>query len=229
LGAGLELAREVAARSREALEVIRDYVHRTPVEASSTFTRLSGRTVYLKYENLQKTGSFKVRGALYKLYKLQGKYEGVVAASAGNHAQGVAYAGRIFGLKTVIVMPEGASISKIEATRGYGAEVVLAGRVYDETLSVAMRIAEERGYAFVHAFDDLDIMAGQGTIAHELLEQVDSIEHVIVRAASYPGWRASSTSAPPTRRSTASSQPQPPKPLQPYARGGPSTWSPSPL
>jgi len=177
---GLELAREVARRSVEALEVIRDYIHRTPVEASSTFTRLSGRKAYLKYENLQKTGAFKVRGALYKLYKLQGKYDGVVAASAGNHAQGVAYAGKIFGFKTVIVMPEGASISKIEATKGYGAEVILAGRVYDETLRVAQEIARERGYALVHAFDDLDIMAGQGTIAHELAEQVEDLEHVIV-------------------------------------------------
>jgi len=180
VGRGLELAREVYSRSREALEVIRDYAHVTPVERSTTFSRLAGGRVLLKYENLQKTGSFKVRGALYKVYKLKDEYPGVVAASAGNHAQGVAYAGRIFGVPTVIVMPENASISKIEATRGYGAEVILAGRVFDETLAVAKRIAEERGYALVHAFDDLDIMAGQGTIAHELLEQVDEFESVTV-------------------------------------------------
>ncbi len=176
----LSLAREVRKRSREALEIIRQYAHKTPVEPSSTFTRLSGRQVYLKYENLQKTGAFKVRGALYKLWKIRGEYRGVVAASAGNHAQGVAYAGRIFGLKTVIVMPEGASISKIEATKGYGAEVILAGRVYDETLQVARRIAEERGYALIHAFDDLDIIAGQGTIALEIVEQIEDFDTVVV-------------------------------------------------
>ncbi len=177
---GLEAAREVYRRSREALEVIRPYIHKTPVEKSATFSRISGRTVYLKYENLQKTGAFKARGALYKVYKVKDEYPGLVAASAGNHAQGVAYAGRIFGLPTIIVMPEGASISKIEATKGYGARVILAGRVFDETLAVARKIAEEKGYALIHAFDDLDIMAGQATIAWELLEQVDEIDVVAV-------------------------------------------------
>ena len=180
MGEGASLAGEVVKRSREALEIVRKYAHKTPVEISSTFSRMAGGTVYLKYENLQKTGAFKVRGALYKVYKLKDEYPGVVAASAGNHAQGVAYAARIFGLKAVIVMPEGAPISKIEATKGYGAEVVLAGRVFDETLKVALRIAEERGYAFVHAFDDIDVMAGQATIAYELMEQIDGFDQVVV-------------------------------------------------
>ena len=175
MGAGESLIEEVYRRSLEALEVVRQYAHKTPIEKTSTLSRLAGRTVYLKYENLQKTGAFKVRGALYKLSKIREEYRGVVAASAGNHAQGVAYAGRIFGLHTIIVMPEGASISKIEATRGYGAEVVLAGRVFDETLEVARRIAEEKGYPLIHAFDDLDIMAGQATVAHEIIEQVDGL------------------------------------------------------
>ena len=179
-----DLVEEVYRRSLEALEVVREHAHKTPIEKSSTLSRLAGRTVYLKYENLQKTGAFKVRGALYKLSKVKEEYRGVVAASAGNHAQGVAYAGRIFGLHTIIVMPEGASISKIEATRGYGAEVILAGRVFDETLEVARSIAEERGYALIHAFDDIDIMAGQATVAHEIIEQVqgmgDSLDAVAV-------------------------------------------------
>lgn len=175
-----DLIRDIAARAKEAYKIIREYAHKTPLKLSTTFSRLAGGTVYLKYENLQKTGAFKVRGALYKVYKIKDEYPGVVAASAGNHAQGVAYAARIFGLKAVIVMPETAPISKIEATRGYGAEVVLAGRVFDETLKVAMRIAEERGYALIHAFNDPDIIAGQGTIAFELMENLDSFDQVVV-------------------------------------------------
>ncbi len=175
-----DLVREIALHSKEALKIIRDYAHKTPLEKSSTFSRMTGGTILLKYENLQKTGAFKVRGALYKVYKLQGKYDGVVAASAGNHAQGVAYAAKIFGLKAVIVMPVTAPISKIEATRGYGAEVVLAGRVFDETLRVAKRIAEERGYYLVHAFNDPDIIAGQGTIALEVIEETDELDQIIV-------------------------------------------------
>lgn len=180
MASGKELALEVARRSREAREIISEYIHETPLEESATFSQMSGSRVYLKYENLQKTGAFKARGALYKVFKVKDEYKGLVAASAGNHAQGVAYAGRIFGLKTVIVMPVSASISKIEATKSYGAEVVLAGRVYDETLEVAKKIAAERGYALIHAFDDLDVMAGQGTIAYELLEQLDQFDTVVV-------------------------------------------------
>ena len=176
----LNLIREVVVRSREALKIIREYTHKTPVEVSATFSRMTGGRVLLKYENLQKTGAFKVRGALYKVYRIKDKYEGVVAASAGNHAQGVAYAARIFGLKAVIVMPEGAPISKIEATKGYGAEVVLAGKVFDETYREAVRIAKERGYALIHAFDDVDVIAGQATIAYDLMEQVDEFDQVVV-------------------------------------------------
>ncbi|MEB3766076.1 MAG: threonine ammonia-lyase [Desulfurococcales archaeon] len=175
-----ELVNDIVQRSREALRVIRDYVHKTPIEASSTFSRLANGKVYLKYENLQKTGAFKVRGALYKVYKIKDKYDGVVAASAGNHAQGVAYAASVFGLKSIIVMPVGAPIAKIEATKGYGAEVVLAGSVFDETLKAAQKIAEEKGYYLVHAFNDPDVIAGQGTIAFEIMEQLDSFDQVLV-------------------------------------------------
>ncbi len=176
----MDIVAEIASRSQEALRVIRDYVHKTPIEASATFSKLSGGKVYLKYENLQKTGAFKVRGALYKVYKIKDRYDGVVAASAGNHAQGVAYAAKVFGLKSIIVMPVGAPISKIEATKGYGAEVVLAGNVFDETLKAAEKIAEEKGYYLVHAFNDLDVMAGQGTIAFEIMEQLENFDQIIV-------------------------------------------------
>ncbi|MCX8196345.1 MAG: threonine ammonia-lyase [Acidilobaceae archaeon] len=164
----------VVEESERAREVVGRYAHRTPVGLSSTLSRIAGGKVILKYENLQKTGSFKVRGALYKVSQLRGKVSGVVAASAGNHAQGVAYASSVFGMKSVIVMPETASISKIEATRSYGAEVVLHGRVYDEALEKALEIARERGYEFIPAFDDVSVIAGQGTICWELLEQAEA-------------------------------------------------------
>jgi len=166
--------------SREALEVVRGYTHVTPLSYSVSLSRISGCRVYLKYENLQKTGSFKVRGALYKVYTLRNKVNGVVAASAGNHAQGVAYAASAFGMRSVIVMPETASISKIEATQGYGAEVILYGRVYDEAYTKALEVARDRGYEFVHAFDDPHVIAGQATIAWELLEQLGEFDVILV-------------------------------------------------
>ncbi|MEN3000113.1 MAG: threonine ammonia-lyase [Acidilobaceae archaeon] len=169
----LQLWQRVVEESERAREVVSRHAHVTPLNPSSTLSRIAGGKVFLKYENLQKTGSFKVRGALYKVSQQVGKVRGVVAASAGNHAQGVAYASSAFGLKSVIVMPETATISKIEATRGYGAEVVLHGRVYDESLLKALEIAKERGYEFVPAFDDVSVIAGQGTMAWELLEQAE--------------------------------------------------------
>jgi len=175
-----ELWETMLGYSREALEVVRRYAHVTPVSPSTTFSRLSGCQVLLKYENLQKTGSFKVRGALYKVYSVRDRVKGVVAASAGNHAQGVAYAASTFGLPSVIVMPETASISKVEATRGYGAEVILYGRIFDEAYSKALEVARERGYELIHAFDDLRVIAGQATIAWELLEQVSWFDAILV-------------------------------------------------
>ncbi len=142
---------------------------------------MSNAEVYLKLENLQKTGAFKVRGALYKISKLRGKCEGVVAASAGNHAQGVAYAATTFGMKSIIVMPEGASISKIEATKGYGAEVVLYGKIYDDSQKKALEISKEKGYEFIPAFNDLDIISGQGTIALEVLKQIKEVDVAVVQ------------------------------------------------
>lgn len=174
------LAAKVVELSREASRVVREHTHLTPLSPSATLSRLSGAKVYLKYENLQKTGSFKVRGALYKVFKVKGRASGVVAASAGNHAQGVAYAASIIGMPSVIVMPEYASISKVEATKSYGAEVVLYGRVYDDAYVKALEIAESRGFEFVHAFDDIDVIAGQATLGLDIVEQLQDFDVIFV-------------------------------------------------
>lgn len=138
--------------------------------------------VYLKTENLQITGSFKVRGAYYKISKLsdEEKARGVVACSAGNHAQGVALAAQKNGIKAVICLPDAAPISKVEATRSYGAEICLVDGVYDDAHNKAEELKEQMGYTFIHPFDDDDVIAGQGTIALELLDQLDNIDAVVV-------------------------------------------------
>ena len=141
-----------------------------------------GAEVYLKTENLQVTGSFKVRGAYYKMTRLseEEKARGVVACSAGNHAQGVALAAKENGIKAVICLPDGAPISKVEATKSYGAEVCLVEGVYDDAYKKAVELQEEKGYTFLHPFNDEDVIAGQGTIALEILEQLNDVEAVIV-------------------------------------------------
>mgnify|MGYP003924441487 CR=1 FL=1 len=156
-------------------------VHQTPLEHSQTFSRLSGNDVYMKLENLQKTGSFKVRGSFNKIMSLtdEERSRGVIAASAGNHAQGVAYASGMLHIPCTIVMPKGAPLSKIEATKSYGAEVVLHGDVFDESLEYALELQRERGMTFVHPFDDLAVMAGQGTIGLELVEQLPDVDVVL--------------------------------------------------
>ncbi len=141
-----------------------------------------GVDLYLKTENLQITGSFKVRGAYYKMTRLseEEKARGVIACSAGNHAQGVALAGQKNGIKTVICLPDGAPISKVEATKSYGAEVCLVEGVYDDAYQKALQLRDEKGYTFIHPFDDEDVIAGQGTIALELIEQLPNIDAVLV-------------------------------------------------
>ncbi len=138
--------------------------------------------VYLKTENLQVTGSFKVRGAYYKISQLSDaeKAKGVIACSAGNHAQGVALAAAKNGIKAIICLPDAAPISKVEATRSYGAEICLVEGVYDDAHNKAEQLRDEMGYTFIHPFDDDDVIAGQGTIALELLEQLDNIDAVVV-------------------------------------------------
>lgn len=159
-------------------------VHRTNLERSLTFSRMCGAELFLKCENLQKTGSFKVRGAYNKIAILSenGGADCVVASSAGNHAQGVAYAAKERDMEAIIVMPQSTPIAKVSATENYGAKVVLYGDVYDDAYNRALEIAKEKNAVFVHPFDDEDVIAGQGTVALELLAEKPDLDAVIVPA-----------------------------------------------
>ena len=168
------------AAVQEARHKLIPIVRRTPLACSRTISEILGRKVYFKYENLQRTGSFKIRGAYYKMCGLNCTERGVVAASAGNHAQGVALAAAEHGLTATVVMPKQAPRSKIQATMGYGARVILAGQNYDEAYAEASRIAQESGATFIPAFDDADIIAGQGTIGFEILEDLPDVDLVLV-------------------------------------------------
>ena len=138
--------------------------------------------VYLKTENLQMTGSFKVRGAYYKISRLsdEEKSRGIIACSAGNHAQGVALAASKNNIPSLICMPDGAPISKVEATKSFGADVCLVSDTYDDAYEKAVELQKEKGYTFIHPFDDPDVIAGQGTIGLEILEQLDDVDAVVV-------------------------------------------------
>ncbi|MBC7358970.1 MAG: threonine ammonia-lyase [Desulfacinum sp.] len=168
-------------RIRDAARVLKGRIIRTPLVYSPTLSDLFGADVYLKLENLQKTGSFKVRGATYKILKNRDKLgpRGVVAASAGNHAQGVALAARQAGVPAVIVMPVWASITKQIATRNYGGDVILHGTSLSESLDKALELSRE-GRTFIHPFDDEDIMAGQGTVGLEILQDLPDPDLVLV-------------------------------------------------
>lgn len=165
----------------EAQKTLQGKVKRTPLNHSSTFSKMTGCDVYLKHENLQKAGSFKVRGAYNKIAHLEEtrRKKGVVAVSTGNHAQGVALASTIFGIKSTIVMPKNAPIPKIEATKGYGGEVVLHGDSFEEAFSKAKEIEQKKNLTLIHAFDDPYITAGQGTIGLEILEDLPEVDLVI--------------------------------------------------
>lgn len=167
---------------QQAKQILKDIAHITPLDHSTTFSKMANGEVHLKQENLQKTGSFKVRGATYAISQLDEKEKeaGVIAASAGNHAQGVAYAASRLGIHSTIVMPKFSPIAKINATRGYGAEVVLHGEVFDEALAHAKKTAEETGATFIHPFDAQDVIAGQGTIGLEILESLPDVDVVAV-------------------------------------------------
>lgn len=166
----------------DAREVLKDIKHITRLDRSSTFSRMTGGEVYLKLENLQKTGSFKVRGAAYAISQLsdEEKKVGVIAASAGNHAQGVAYAATRLGIKSTIVMPIFSSIAKIQATEGYGANVVLHGTAFDDALAYARETAEKTGAIFLHPFNDENVIAGQGTIGLEILDECPDVDIISV-------------------------------------------------
>ena len=166
----------------DAAELLDGIIETTPIEQSRALGRMTGSDVYFKCENLQRAGSFKVRGAYVRMAKLseEEKARGVVAASAGNHAQGVAVAAARLGIKARIYMPLGVALPKLAATRGHGAEVVLHGHNVDEALAEAQRFAEQSGAVFVHPFDNADIIAGQGTIGLEILDQIPNVDTIVM-------------------------------------------------
>lgn len=175
------LSEEIFELSRAASETIAPFIHKTPMIRSESFSRMMGAEVFLKLENLQKTGSFKVRGALNAciMAKKEGMNE-IVAASAGNHAQGVAFAAKTLGMKSTIFMPEFAYPNKIEATRNYGANVILAGEIYDDTNAYASEYARTKGLKMIHPFDDKYVISGQGTIAFEILDKVRELDYLFI-------------------------------------------------
>ena len=167
-----------------AAERLKPILHHTELDLSSTFSKATGGQIYLKCENRQKTGSFKIRGASNKIACMieRGERCPVVASSAGNHAQGVAYASSRFGIPATIVMPKAAPIAKVQATEGYGAKVVLTGSCYDDAYNEALRICEEEGAKFLHPYNDLEVIAGQGTLALEILGDLPTADIIIVPA-----------------------------------------------
>ena len=166
----------------EASEVVRRVTLETKLVYSDYFSQQTGAKVFFKPENLQFTGAYKVRGAYYKMSTLteEERAKGVITASAGNHAQGVAYAAKCYGAKATIVMPTTTPLIKVNRTKGYGAEVVLYGDVYDEACAKAYELAEEHGYTFVHPFDDLTVATGQGTIAMEIVKELPLVDYILV-------------------------------------------------
>ncbi|MDP8003211.1 MAG: threonine ammonia-lyase [Caldisphaera sp.] len=177
----MNISDQIYENSIKALDILKNVIHVTPLDYSRTFSEITKGNIYLKLENLQKTGSFKIRGAYFKIWSLGNeKSKGVIAASAGNHAQGVALAATLLNTKSIIVMPEIASVAKINATKGYGADVILYGKSFDEAMSKAIELSKERGYTLIHAYDDPEIIAGQGTIAHEILQQMPTKPDIVV-------------------------------------------------
>ena len=166
----------------EAAEVVKKVTLETKLVYSDYFSHQTGAKVYIKPENMQFTGAYKVRGAYYKMSTLlpEERQKGVITASAGNHAQGVAYAAQCYGVKSTIVMPTTTPLIKVNRTKGYGAEVVLYGDVYDEACAKAYELAKEHGYTFVHPFDDLAVATGQGTIAMEIIKELPLVDYILV-------------------------------------------------
>ena len=166
----------------EASETVKKVTQDTKLVYSDYFSAQTGNKVYLKPENMQVTGAYKLRGAYYKIRTLseEERAKGLITASAGNHAQGVAYAAKAFGAKAVIVMPTTTPLIKVERTKSYGAEVVLYGNVYDEACEYAYKMAEEHGYTFIHPFDDPAVATGQGTIAMEIIKELPLVDYILV-------------------------------------------------
>ena len=164
--------------------LIKNNIKKTPLQKSTTFSEITGSNIFMKLESLQKTGTFKVRGALYKINKISQEkiknYNGIIAASAGNHAQGVAFAAWTKNIPCVIVMPKNASLSKIAATKSYGAKVILEGSDYDESFRIAQQIAKDEKLELISAYDDYDIIIGQGTIGLEIIEELPEVDEIYI-------------------------------------------------
>lgn len=166
----------------EAAEKVKEATLPTNLIFSEYFSNQTGNKVYLKPENMQYTGAYKVRGAYYKISTMseEARKKGLITASAGNHAQGVAFAAKKYGVKATVVMPTTTPLIKVNRTKGYGAEVVLYGDVYDEACEYALKLAEEKGLTFVHPFDDLDVATGQGSIAMEIIKELPTVDYILV-------------------------------------------------
>ena len=166
----------------EAAEKVQEVTLKTNLVYSEYFSKQSGNKIYLKPENMQYTGAYKVRGAYYKISTLtdEERAKGLITASAGNHAQGVAYAAKIYGCRAVIVMPTTTPLIKVNRTKSYGAEVVLYGDVYDEACEYALKMAKEQGLTFIHPFDDLAVATGQGSIAMEIIKELPTVDYILV-------------------------------------------------
>ena len=166
----------------EAAEKVKEATLPTNLIFSEYFSNQTGDKVYLKPENMQYTGAYKVRGAYYKISTMseEARKKGLITASAGNHAQGVAFAAKKYGVKATVVMPTTTPLIKVNRTKGYGAEVVLYGDVYDEACEYALKLAEEKGLTFVHPFDDLDVATGQGSIAMEIIKELPTVDYILV-------------------------------------------------
>lgn len=166
----------------QAYETVQKVILKTKLVYSDYYSDLTGNKVYLKPENMQKTGAYKIRGAYYKISTLsdEDRNKGLITASAGNHAQGVAYAAKSYGAKAIIVMPTTTPLIKVNRTKAYGAEVILHGDVYDEACNYALELAKEKGYTFIHPFDDLDVATGQGSIAMEIIKELPTVDIILV-------------------------------------------------
>ena len=166
----------------EAAEKVKEATLPTNLIFSEYFSNQTGNKVYLKPENMQYTGAYKVRGAYYKISTMseEARKKGLITASAGNHAQGVAFAAKKYGVKATVVMPTTTPLIKVNRAKGYGAEVVLYGDVYDEACEYALKLAEEKGLTFVHPFDDLDVATGQGSIAMEIIKELPTVDYILV-------------------------------------------------
>ncbi len=167
---------------KEAAKIVKNVTVPTNLIYSDYFSKTTGNKVYIKPENLQFTGAYKVRGAYYKISQLtdEERAKGLITASAGNHAQGVANAAKMYGVNATIVMPVGTPLIKVNRTKSYGANVVLHGDVYDEACAEAYRLADEHGYTFVHPFDDLEVATGQGSVCMEIYEELPDVDYILV-------------------------------------------------